>query len=176
MSFGVGVGDIILLGTLTWKLYKNCKESSAEFNRMSGEVASLHVVIKETEEYVAETQGLSPSRDARLTILIDGCKEVLAELESLLNTYESLGTQAQRSWDRVRWGLEELADVRSRIISNTSLLTAFNSSLAKYVSLIIFDGRWANKRYPAVLRPLGSKKDSINSSKKSEQDSAKAPS
>ncbi|KFY26110.1 hypothetical protein V493_04256 [Pseudogymnoascus sp. VKM F-4281 (FW-2241)] len=130
MSFGVGVGDIILLGTLTWKLYKNCKESSAEFNRMSGEVASLHVVIKETEEYVAETQGLSPSRDARLTILIDGCKEVLAELESLLNTYESLGTQAQRSWDRVRWGLEELADVRSRIISNTSLLTAFNSSLA----------------------------------------------
>ncbi|KFY14625.1 hypothetical protein V492_02509 [Pseudogymnoascus sp. VKM F-4246] len=130
MSFGVGIGDIILLGTLTWKLYKNCKESSAEFNRISSEVASLHVVIKETEEYVAETEGLSPSRDARLTILIDGCKEVLAELERLLNNYESLGTQAQRSWDRVRWGLEELADVRSRIISNTSLLTAFNSSLA----------------------------------------------
>ncbi|OBU00635.1 hypothetical protein VE01_01248 [Pseudogymnoascus verrucosus] len=130
MSFGVGIGDIILLGTLTWKLYKNCKESSAEFNRISSEVASLHVVIKETEEYVSETEGLSPSRDARLTILIDGCKEVLTELESLLNNYESLGTQAQRSWDRVRWGLEELADVRSRIISNTSLLTAFNSSLA----------------------------------------------
>ncbi|KFY84589.1 hypothetical protein V498_07800 [Pseudogymnoascus sp. VKM F-4517 (FW-2822)] len=130
MSFGVGIGDIILLGTLTWKLYKNCKESSAEFSRISSEVASLHVVIKETEEYVTETQGLSPSRDARLTILIDGCKEVLTELESLLNNYESLGTQAQRSWDRVRWGLEELADVRSRIISNTSLLTAFNSSLA----------------------------------------------
>ncbi|KFX92266.1 hypothetical protein V490_05496 [Pseudogymnoascus sp. VKM F-3557] len=130
MSFGVGIGDIILLGTLTWKLYKNCKESSAEFNRISSEVASLHVVIKETEEYVTETQGLSPSRDARLTILIDGCKEVLLELEALLNNYESLGTQAQRSWDRVRWGLEELADVRSRIISNTSLLTAFNSSLA----------------------------------------------
>ncbi|OBT79526.1 hypothetical protein VF21_01313 [Pseudogymnoascus sp. 05NY08] len=130
MSFGVGIGDIILLGTLTWKLYKNCKESSAEFNRISSEVASLHVVIKETEEYVSETEGLSPSRDARLTILIDGCKEVLTELESLLNNYESLGTQAQRSWDRVRWGLEELADARSRIISNTSLLTAFNSSLA----------------------------------------------
>ncbi|OBT64392.1 hypothetical protein VE03_05738 [Pseudogymnoascus sp. 23342-1-I1] len=130
MSFGVGIGDIILLGTLTWKLYKNCKESSVEFNRISSEVASLHVVIKETEEYVAETEGLSPSRDARLAILIDGCREVLAELEGLLNNYESLGTQAQRSWDRVRWGLEELADVRSRIISNTSLLTAFNSTLA----------------------------------------------
>lgn len=173
MSFGVGIGDIILLGTLTWKLYKNCKESSAEFNRISSEVASLHVVIKETEEYVSETEGLSPSRDARLTILIDGCKEVLTELESLLNNYESLGTQAQRSWDRVRWGLEELADVRSRIISNTSLLTAFNSSLAKYVSLMIYDGEWANGRCPIVLQRRGSKSDSINSSKKSAPVSAR---
>ncbi|KAH8589200.1 hypothetical protein B0O99DRAFT_692766 [Bisporella sp. PMI_857] len=128
MNFGVG--DIVVLGTLTWKLYKNCKDSSAEFKRISSEVASLHVVIKETEEHIKESQGLGPSRDARLTILIDGCKEVLVDLEKLLNNYESLGTQAQRTWDRMRWGLEELADVRSRIISNTTLLTAFNSSLA----------------------------------------------
>ena len=147
MSFGVSVGDIILLGSLTWKLYKNCKESSTEFRRISSEVASLHVVIKETEEYIKETQGLSPSRDARLTILVDGCKEVLTELESLLNNYESLGTQAQRSWDRMRWGFEELADVRSKIISNTTLLTAFNSSLAKYVSTPqSLDLEWANRR------------------------------
>lgn len=140
MSFGIGAGDIILLGTLTWKLYKSCKESSTEFRRISSEVASLHVVIKETEEYVKETQGLSPTRDARLHILIDGCKDVMTQLEILLNNYERLGTQAQRSWDRMRWGLEELADVRSRIITNTTLLTAFNSSLAKYVSLFAIAG------------------------------------
>jgi hypothetical protein len=131
MSFGVGAGDIITIGTLSWNLYKNCKDSSNEFKRISGEVASLHVVLKETEEYVEETKGLSPSRDARLVILLDGCKDVLAELERLLNGYESLGTQAQRTWDRMRWGLEDLADVRNRIISNTTLLAAFNSSLAK---------------------------------------------
>ena len=127
----VGVGDIVVVGTLAWKLYKNCKESSAEFKRISSEVASLHVVIKETEENVDESQGLSPSREARLTILLDGCKEVLSDLDRLLNNYESLGTQAQRTWDRLRWGMAGLADVRSRIISNTTLLTAFNSSLTR---------------------------------------------
>ena len=127
-----GIGDVVLLGTLTWKLYRSCKESSNEFNRIASEVASLHVVIKETEENLQESQGLSLSRDARLTILVDGCKDVLNDLEKLLENYESLGTQAQRTWDRMRWGLEELADVRSRIISNTTLLTAFNSSLTKY--------------------------------------------
>lgn len=147
MSFGCGVGDLVVLGTLTWKLYKNCKESSTEFKRISSEVASLHVVIKETEEYVQETQGLGQSRCARLTILIDGCKDVLVELEKLLNSYESLGTQAQRTWDRMRWGLEELADVRSRIISNTTLLTAFNCSLAKYLSPPSLEQEWANRRY-----------------------------
>lgn len=128
----VGIGDIVLLGTLTWKLYKQCKESSAEFKHIASEVASLHVVVKEIEENVEESQGLSPSRTARLTVLIDGCKEVLLELDQLLSSYESLGTHAQRTWDRLRWGLAGQADLRSRIISNVTLLTAFNSSLAKY--------------------------------------------
>lgn len=138
MSFGFSSGDLLVIGTLAWKLYKNCKESSIEFKRISSEVASLHVIIKETEEYIQETQGLSQSRCARLTILIDGCRDVLVELEELLNSYESLGTQQQRTWERMKWGLEDLADVRSRIISNTTLLTAFTCSLAKYLSSPIF--------------------------------------
>jgi hypothetical protein len=130
----VGIGDIVVLGTLTWKLYKQCKDSSAEFQRMSSEVASLHVVIKEIEENVKEGQGLSPSRHARLTILTDGCKEALEELEKLVINYESLGTQAQRTWDRLKWGLEGQADMRSRILTHVTLLTAFNTSLTKYWS------------------------------------------
>lgn len=145
MSFSGGVGDLIILGTWTWTLYKNCKESSTEFQRISSEVASLHVVIKEAEEHINENQAVSPSRDARLNILIDGCKDVLVELEKLLNKYESLGTQAQRTWDRMRWGLEEVADVRSRIISNTTLLTAFNSNLARYFSPQSRKQEWANR-------------------------------
>lgn len=67
-------------------------------------------------------------------MLVEGTKEVLQDLKKLLDNYESLGTQAQRAWDRMRWGLEDLAEVRSRIISNTTLLTAFNSQLARFVN------------------------------------------
>jgi hypothetical protein len=131
MSFGVGAGDLIAIGTLAWGLYKSCKESSDEFKRISHEVASLHVVLKETEEYLEESKGLSPTRVQRLGTIISGCRDVLGELKRLLDGYESLGTQAQRTWDRMRWGLEDLSEVRARLISTTTLLTAFNAQLAR---------------------------------------------
>jgi len=133
MSFGVSVGDLIQVGTLSWSLYRGCRDSSDEFKRISQEVASLHVVIKETEDQFTESQGLSPTRDYRLAVLLEGTNDVLQELKKLLDSYDSLGTQAQRTWDRMRWGMEDLADVRSRLISNTTLITAFNSALARYV-------------------------------------------
>jgi hypothetical protein len=133
MSFGIGAGDIIQISALAWKLYKNCKESSDEFKRISHEVASLHVVLKETEEFLEESKTLSPTRAQRLNTLAEGCRDILDELKRMLDNYESLGTQAQRTWDRMRWGLEDLSECRSRLISNTTLLTAFNSQLARYV-------------------------------------------
>src|SRR6266536_1299291 len=98
MSFSIGATDLITIASLAWNLYITCKESSDEFRRISHEVASLHIVLRETEEYLAETKGLSPTRDAKLGFLIDGVKEVLQDLQSMIDGYESLGTQAQRTW------------------------------------------------------------------------------
>ncbi|KAI6083622.1 hypothetical protein F4821DRAFT_190283 [Hypoxylon rubiginosum] len=130
MSFGVGFGDLVLASKLAWKVYKSCKDSGDNFKRLSNEVASLHVVLKETEDYITEFSDLDTSRKNRLTILTDGCNATLEDLDKLLGSYERLGTQAQRTWDRMRFGLEDLADIRSRLVSNATLLTAFNSSLA----------------------------------------------
>ncbi|KAK6083476.1 multiple ankyrin repeats single KH domain (pfs domain-containing protein) [Seiridium cupressi] len=130
MSFGVGLGDVVLLCRLAWDVYITCKESSDDFRRLATEVASLHVVLKETEVYINEFTELDASRKNRLEILTNGCSSTLQDLEKLLKHYESLGTQAQRTWDRMRFGMEDLADVRSRIVSNVTMLTAFNSTLA----------------------------------------------
>ncbi|KAI0120901.1 hypothetical protein F4776DRAFT_231747 [Hypoxylon sp. NC0597] len=130
MSFGVGFGDLVLASKLAWTVYKACKDSSENFKRLSSEVASLHVVLKETEDYLNEFSELDTSRKNRLTILTDGCNATLQDLEKLLNSYDRLGTQAQRTWDRMRFGLQDFADIRSRLVSNATLLTAFNSSLA----------------------------------------------
>ncbi|KAJ7761871.1 hypothetical protein DFH07DRAFT_771198 [Mycena maculata] len=130
MSFGVGFGDIVLVTTFTWKLYKSCKESSEDFRRMTTELMSLHAVLGETHDYLEEHgEELEDSRKNRLTILIDGCYSSLRDLDALYRRYESLSTQAQRSWDRVRFGLKDLSDVRQRLVSNTTLLTSFNTAL-----------------------------------------------
>ncbi|KAI1498968.1 hypothetical protein F5X99DRAFT_391649 [Biscogniauxia marginata] len=129
MSFGVGFGDLVLASKLAWTVYKGCKDSGENLKRLSGEVASLHVVLKETEDYLGEFTELDTSRINRLKILTDNCHGTLQELEKMLNSYDRLGTQVQRTWDRFRFGLEDLADIRSRLVSNATLLTAFNSTL-----------------------------------------------
>ncbi|KAF3068499.1 hypothetical protein GL218_08380 [Daldinia childiae] len=129
MSFGVGFGDLVLASKLAWNVYKACKDSGENFKRLSSEVASLHVVLKETEDYINEFSKLDTSRKNRLNILTDGCNATLEDLQKLLKSYERLGTQSQRTWDRMRFGLEDLADIRSRLVSNATLLTAFNSTL-----------------------------------------------
>lgn len=133
MSFGVGFGDLVLASKLAWNVYKACKDSGENFKRLSSEVASLHVVLKETEDYIDEFPELNTSRKNRLNILTDGCNATLEDLQKLLKSYERLGTQAQRTWDRMRFGLEDLADIRSRLVSNATLLTAFNSTLVRSV-------------------------------------------
>ncbi|KAI0799290.1 hypothetical protein GGR55DRAFT_692823 [Xylaria sp. FL0064] len=129
MSFGVSFGDVVLASTLAWRVYKACKDSGESFQRLSADVASLHVVLKETEDYLGEFHDLDVSRVNRLQILTTGCHDTLKDLERLLRSYDNLGTQVQRTWDRFRFGLRDLTDTRFRIVSNVTLLTAFNSSL-----------------------------------------------
>ena len=137
MSFGFGVGDIIGVSTLAWKVFKACKESSDEFKSLSSEVVSLHVVLKETEELVAETgPSLRADQEPQLRHITDGCQKVLEDVEGLLKKYESLGTKSQRTWDRMKWGAEGVANVRTRLISNTSMLSAYNSTIVKWASPI----------------------------------------
>jgi chromosome segregation ATPase len=105
MSSGEGEGDLAQIKDLAWDLYKTCKDSSDEFKRIAHEVANLHVSIKETEEHLEESKELPPTRSQKLYHLKESLNEVLSELKRLLDGYESLGTQAQRTWDRMRWGL-----------------------------------------------------------------------
>jgi hypothetical protein len=124
MSLGYGVGDFIAIGTLAWKIYKCCKEAPGSFGNISSEVLSLHAVLKEAEETVF-AQALSPKRRERLKAVGDGCLRVLNDLDTLFQKYHSLGTQGRRTWDRMRWGSEDLVELRLRLISNTGLLTAW---------------------------------------------------
>jgi hypothetical protein len=110
MSFGYSVGDFIAIGALAWDVYKSCKgapESFGNISCISCEVLSLQAVLKEAEETVF-AQPLSPQKQDRLKAVGDGCYSVLEDLQKLVKKHESPGTQSKRTWDRMKWGTEDI--------------------------------------------------------------------
>ena len=103
------------------------KSAPGSFDNISVEVLSLHAVLKECEETVF-ARPLSQDRKERLVVIKEGCDKVLQDLQSLVTKYESLGTQSKRTWDRMKWGNEDIAEIRARLTSNITILTAYISS------------------------------------------------
>jgi hypothetical protein len=112
MSFGYSVGDFIAVTTLAWQVYKSCKGAPESFGNIHMEVQSLHATLKEAEETVF-AHPLSLAQQERIKIVGDGCYHILDDLEKLVKKYESLGTQSKRAWDRMRWGAEDVAELRA---------------------------------------------------------------
>lgn len=127
VPFGFGVGDFVAVGTLAWNVFKSCKAAPESFGNISVEVLSLHAVLKEGEETLF-VRPLPPARAERLSVIKDGCDKVLVDLQSLVQKYQSLGTQSKRTWDRMKWGNEGIAEIRARLTSNATMLTAFIST------------------------------------------------
>jgi hypothetical protein len=125
MSFGYSTSEIVALGQLSWKVYKSCRDAPESFKNVSQEALSLHALLLELGENLSAQTLSSPTRQARLKTIGDGCRDVLEELQTLVHKYESLGTQSKRTWDRVKWGSNDIAELRSRLSSNVLLLTAF---------------------------------------------------
>ena len=84
-------------------------------------------MLKEGEE-ILFIHPLPTARAERLYTVKEGCEKVLVDLQNLVEKYESLGTQSKRTWDRMRWGNEDVAEIRARLTSNVSLLTALVST------------------------------------------------
>ena len=124
MSVGYSVGDFVAVGTLAWSVYRSCKGAPESFGDISSEVLSLHAVLKEAEEDIF-ARPLSSTKQERLKVVGDGCYRVLKDLDNLVQKYQSLGTQSKRAWDRMRWGAEDIVQLRARLMSNTGLLTAW---------------------------------------------------
>lgn len=91
MTFGFSLGDVISLSALAWNCYKSCRDSSEQFQRISGEVGNLKAVLDETIEAIQDNRPLSPTREERLKRVME-CQQVLMDLERLLNSYESMNT------------------------------------------------------------------------------------
>ena len=79
----------------------------------------------------------SDKRQAKLAIVLSGCKTVLDDLQQLVDKYDRQPTKTKRTWNRLRWGFEDITDIRSRLVSNTGLLTAFIRYVASHSRRVI---------------------------------------
>ncbi|KAF8417400.1 hypothetical protein EV426DRAFT_376691 [Tirmania nivea] len=148
-----GVGDFVGVGTLVWKIYNAYAGAPEQFRNFSGEILSLHVVVRKIEDQLGMSgsegganSNAGPSRlpgcgsitslseedKNDLNILYDGLQTTMKELDNLLKKYQTLASNPIISFDRLKWGKEDLAGLRERIHLSVSLLTAFNASLANY--------------------------------------------
>jgi hypothetical protein len=73
-----------------------------------------------------------------LSSLVEGCRDILTELDAILVKFENLEpsqqkpmAKFQRAWKKVKWDQEKIRDLRDRIISNSTLLNTFNQNLLK---------------------------------------------
>lgn len=135
MSFGYGIDDFVAVGQLCWKVYKKCKDSPGNHTELSSEVGALHNVIKETEELFSQ-QSLTTEQEVKLVTCRQRCEDVLKDLDGLLVKFESLGTNSRRTFDRMGFGMQDMNGIRLRLISNVSMLDAFNNACVEPAPLL----------------------------------------
>ena len=162
MSFGFSISDFESIAKYSWKIYKACKGASSDFEEISREALSLHVVLKELEDAVGDPTSLvnraADSKKRELLQSIRNCRKTLGILDNLVQKYHSLGTDKERKWDIIRFGTEALEPVRSKLMLSVANLTLFlssleTSSLARIESLLeklIVEVR-SGRKAPTVL-------------------------
>lgn len=117
---------------LALSVYTACKEAPIEFKALSEEVEAMYIVLQSIRKSISESETqIAVEKREELDRVSRGSISVLNELRDLLNRYSSLGSNSHKTWDKYRWGDENVYLLRSRLISNTSLLTTFNTSLVK---------------------------------------------
>ena len=110
-------------------------------------VFGLHRVLDDVANNLSGLQITDKQRNS-LSRLVEGCRSVLNDTEKLIQKNEILDTKSsgispKKVLRKLKWDSTTVNELRDRIISSTTFLNAFNTSLARSVSfgitLILFD-------------------------------------
>jgi hypothetical protein len=100
-------------------------------------VRSLSIVLLDVEVVLSDRE-LHNKQEAELREIVNGCKNVLNELEHILDEYGelksgrgSVSKRVKRVWKRLKWEPEDTKQLRSRISTNIGLLNTFTSRLTR---------------------------------------------
>jgi hypothetical protein len=135
MSFGYGVGDIIAVTTLAFKAVQNTRQACGQYDELTREVTSLHIVLsrlqREAENPSSLFLQLSDSEKQELGHIVASSGEVLKILNVILEKYDALSEENRsvtKILQQIRFGTGEMQDlsmIRSQLSSQTASLALF---------------------------------------------------
>ena len=124
MSFGYGV-DIMAISGLAINVYAAYRDAPSDYRNISDEVKSLHIIINNAMKHFKSTT-LSDNKRQEGEEVLRGCLNVLEDLDTFIVKYNSLASAStSQVLQRVKLGTEDIATLRVRLISNTTLLNGF---------------------------------------------------
>jgi hypothetical protein len=88
--------------------------------------------VLETTEDNSKELHFDADHHPELCRLSQDCHQVLQDLQDLKERFDSVGTQGQLTWERMGWATDDLADIRTRLMSYIGVLNVFNSKIIKY--------------------------------------------
>ena len=127
MSFGFGVGDFLAVSKLAWDVYTAYKDAPEGFRNSSDEIKSLHIIVDRNKNKFQD-KALNSDEQVQLREILQGCTNVLGDLDKLHTKYMSLGSaqgSSSQAIDRIKWSQENISELRARLTSNTMLLNTF---------------------------------------------------
>jgi len=135
------VGDFLGVAKLACTVYNGYKDAPGDFKDLSDEIKSLHnIVNSDILKAIFRGPNLTSEDRERLQEMLQGCENVLKDLDKLLTKYKRLESpqgSSLRALDRVRWVQEDIGKLRARLTSNTTLL---NTLIARYLQLPVLLG------------------------------------
>ena len=134
------MGDIVAISRLAVIVYTAYKDAPGEYRNISDEVESLQILIDKAAPYFESTTLSSNSRKEGQKAL-KGCRNVLEDLGSLIEKYNSSASSSGPSQvlNRIKLGTEDIASLRVRLISNTTLLNGFIQRSATLLLIIKYN-------------------------------------
>ena len=139
MSFGFSISDAVLLVNLAWSTVQKSRKACGEYDELTREVSSLHVVLQRLHEESKKPESpLNKPDDTfkeELSTMVFGCRKTLRVLDKILAKYNALSSDERSSrklWQQIRFGNGQIAT----LLDQRSMLTYYTSALSLFLNTV----------------------------------------
>ena len=142
MSFGIGIGDILKVSELAYRLWKACTESATEISELSGQLSTLHRLLKalilEVENPFSLLNRRGGDRIDDFVQILGNLEVTLLQVERIVKNYRWIGTGngRRRIMSFIGFAIEDLSPLREKLVLHLTAIatlydTLYSGSLAR---------------------------------------------